>query len=104
MDFDTNIAVERVQSESMRAVFSIQEHRSIEPSYFNRFRDAVQAAMLFFEQETTVPLLLIEELKSAAQIIRNEAIVFPGRTSACNEMASWLDEARTKLEAKSQAQ
>ena len=104
MDFDAKTAVERVQSESVRSVFSIQDHRSIEPSYFNKFRDAVEAAVLFFEKETIVPSQLIEELKSAAQIIRNEANVFPQRTSACIEMAAWLDEARAKLETKSHTQ
>lgn len=101
MNFDTQVAIERVQSESVRAVFSIQDHRAIEPSYFNRFREAVQAAILYFENESNVPVLLIDELKGAAQIIRNEAFVFAGRTAACNEMAEWLDQARIKLESKS---
>lgn len=101
MEFDTKVAIERVQSESVRAVFSIQDYRSIEPSYFDRLREAVQAAILFFQNERTVPTALIEELKGSAQIIRNEAIVFEGRVVACNEMAAWLDEACRKLESKS---
>lgn len=104
MDFDTKVAIERVQSESVRAVFSIQDHRSIETSYFDRFREAVQAAILFFENEPTVPMLLIDELKNASQVIRNEALVFAGRTVACNEMAIWLDEIRINLETKSHRQ
>jgi hypothetical protein len=101
MDFDTTAIIERVQSESVRSVFSIQDHRSIEASYFNRFREAVQAAILFFEKDPVVPTALIDELKGSAQIIRNEAVVFEGRTAACIEMAKWLDDVCVKLESRS---
>ena len=101
MEFDTQIAVEKIQSEAVRAVYSLHDYKSIDHSYFDRFRDAVQSAMEFFDGEIDVPNSLLEELKMAARIIRNEAIVFEGRTKACLEMAEWLESASAKLSAKS---
>jgi hypothetical protein len=94
MQSDSEIAVERVQSEAASALLSIQSYRDIGPAYFDRFRASVTAALTFFEGEDRVPPALIEELEASAQILRNEATVFPGRALACEEMADWLVEQR----------
>ena len=91
MKSDADIVVERVQSEALGALMSIQSHRAIDPTYFDGLRAAVIEAADFFKDETEIPPALTAELHSAARVLRNEAISFPGRTAACVEMANWLD-------------
>lgn len=74
----------------MGALMSIQSYRELSLTYFDRFRAAVENAEAFFVDEEHIPGALLTELDSAAQILRNEATVFPGRTAACLEMADWL--------------
>lgn len=98
MQSDSEIAVEHVQSETLSALLSIQSHRDIAPSYFDRLRRAVIDAVTFFKDEGQAPALLLKELESAANTLRNEAEAFPGRTSACEEMADWLLQQKQSLE------
>lgn len=98
MQSDSEIALERVQSEAAGALLSIQSHRDIAPAYFDRLRAAVIDAVAFFRGEGDVPAALLNELKGSEQILRNEATVFPGRTLACEEMADWLTVQRRQLE------
>ena len=90
MRADGVIALERVQSEALSVLMSIQSHREVSPSYFDRLRGAVKDAVHFFADEDAVPTALLDELEQASQILRNEATAFPGRTVACVEMADWL--------------
>lgn len=94
---DSEIALERVQSEALATLMSIQGHRDVDQSYFDRLRDAVSAAGAFFVNGAYVPEALLNELKVTAQILRNEATAFPGRTVACLEMSEWLDARRRQL-------
>lgn len=91
MKSDSEIAIERVQSEALGTLMSIQSYREVDRAYFDRFREAVSAAVALFKDETHVPGELISELEGSAQILRNEATAFPGRTAACVEMADWLE-------------
>ena len=97
MQSDSQIALERVQSEALGALMSIQSHRDIASAFFDRLRAAVIDAAAFFNNENGVPATLLKELESAAQTLRNEATAFPGRTVACEEMADWLLEQRRLL-------
>jgi hypothetical protein len=97
MKADSEIAIERVQSESLGTLMSLHCYKDIEPHYFQRLRDAVSEAVTFFQSEDHVPAVLIDELELSAQVLRNEATVFPGRTSSCVGMADWLDEQRQAL-------
>jgi hypothetical protein len=94
---DTEIVVERVQSEALGALISIHSYPDIGDAYFDRFRTAVSAAIEYFAAEPDVPVALFKELSGSAQILRNEASTFPGRSAACMAMANWLDEASKKL-------
>jgi hypothetical protein len=94
---DTEIVVERVQSEALGALMSIHSYREIGDAYFDRFRAAVSIAIEYFVVEPSVPAVLLKELAGSARVLRNEASTFPGRTAACMAMADWLDEASKKL-------
>ena len=94
---DSEIALEKVQSEALGALMSIQSHKVIEAAYFDRFRSAVTDAVIFFHAEEVVPPALLDELTGSAQVLRNEATAFPGRESACSDMANWLDDQIRKL-------
>lgn len=98
MQSDSQIALERVQSEALSALMSIQSHRDIASDYFDRLRAAVNDAVAFFRGEDSVPAALLNELEGAAQTLRNEATAFPGRTVACEEMADWLKDQQRLLE------
>lgn len=98
MQADSEIALERVQSEALGALLSIQSYRDIAPSYFDRFRAAVADAVTFFRAEQDVPAALLNELEHSAAVLRNEATAFPGRKTACEEMASWLTEQKRLLD------
>jgi len=76
---------------------SIQSYREIEAAYFDRLRAAVRDAADYFKDENAPPELLTE-LRNAANVIRNEATVFPGRTHACLEMADWLETSASQIE------
>jgi hypothetical protein len=95
--FDLQAMEDRIKSESMNALMSIQSYRTIEPSYFDRFRAAVSDALAFYKDEDSTPVAVLHELEGAANVIRNEAMAFEGRTAACLEMANWLDAARNEL-------
>jgi len=97
MKADAVIALERVQSEALSVLMSIQSHREVSSSYFDRLRGAVQDAVQFFADEEPVPTTLLSELEGASQVLRNEATAFPGRTVACIEMADWLIAKRQAL-------
>lgn len=97
MKSDTEIALERVRSEAFGALMSIQSYRSVGPEYFDRLRSAVADAVTFFGTEPEVPSALGSELIQSAQVLRNEATAFPGRKSACLEMAGWLEAQAEKL-------
>jgi hypothetical protein len=88
---DSDIALERVQSETLGALLSIQSYREVDAGYFERLRSAVTDAVAFFSEEERVPPALLSELTQSANILRNEATAFPGRTAACLEMADWLE-------------
>lgn len=94
---DSQIALERVQSEALSALMSIQSYREIDRAYFDRLRSAVADAVTFFADEEHVPSAVTAELVQAASVLRNEATAFPGRTVACLEMADWLDAQGIKL-------
>jgi hypothetical protein len=94
---DSEIALERVQSEALGAVLSIQSYREIDAAYFDRLRSAVSDAEAFFSAEEHVPPALVSELNNSAGILRNEATAFPGRTMACIEIAEWLEEQAREL-------
>lgn len=97
MTVDDQIAVERVQSEALGALASIQSYRELSVGYFDRFRQTVIDASAYFQGEGRAPSILSDELSKAARILRNEATAFPGRTVACMEMAEWLDQQRESL-------
>jgi hypothetical protein len=97
MESDSETALERVQSEALGTLMSIQSYREVDRAYFDRLRDAVSAAVAFFKADTRVPGELISELEGSARILRNEATAFPGRTAACMEMADWLEGQRQQL-------
>lgn len=88
MEFDVQIAVERVQAEGMR-LFDMP--KSVDADYFQRYRTAVQTAAGFFKDGAEVEPVLLNELSQMTQILRNESSVFEGRASACLEMAEWLE-------------
>lgn len=91
MKTDSEIALERVQSEALGALMSIHSHRDVDASYFDKLRTAVTEAVAFFSVEEHVPPALAEEMTASAQGLRNEATAFPGRMAACLEMAEWLE-------------
>ncbi|MDQ0462471.1 hypothetical protein QO010_000219 [Caulobacter ginsengisoli] len=95
--FDLQAMEDRIKSESINVLMSIQSYRVIEPSYFDRLRGAVSDAVAFYKDEPDAPAVVIQEIEDAAQIIRNEAHAFEGRTVACLEMADWLGAARDQL-------
>lgn len=97
MKADSEIALERVQSESLGALMSIQSYRDIEAAYFDRLRSAVSDAVSFFRTEEAVPQALLDELVGSATVLRNEATAFPGREPACSDMADWLESQRREL-------
>ena len=97
MKSDSDIAIERVQSEALGVLMSIHSHREIERTYFDRLREAVLSAVEFFKDEASVPPELVGEVMGASQILRNEATAFPGRTTTCLEMADWLDAQHERL-------
>lgn len=97
MTEDDRIALKRVQSEAFGSLGSIQSYREVSAAYFDRLRQAVIDAGAYFQGTGFAPGELHDELTGAARILRNEATVFPGRTSACNEMADWLDDQRRQL-------
>ena len=76
---------------------SIQSYLEVDAGYFDRFRRAVTDAVTFFSEEEHVPPALLNELKQSANILRNEATPFPGRTATCLEMADWLEVQRRTL-------
>lgn len=98
MQSDSDIALERVRAEAMGALLSIQSYRDIAPAYFDRFRAAVNDAVVFFMGEDSGRSALLHELEASAQGLRNEATAFPGRTAACEEMADWLMEQKRLLQ------
>ena len=90
-DFDLIAAQERVRSETSGALLSIHSYKSVEPDYFARMKAAIAEAAKLFEEDGVVPPSFLRELKMAAQVLRNEATAFEGRTAACLGMAEWLD-------------
>jgi len=58
----------------------------------------VNDAVVYFSDADSVPAALLTELDGSAQVLRNEANAFPGRTSACEEMAEWLTGQKRLLE------
>lgn len=97
MNSDAEIVLERVKSEALGVLMSIQSYRDIAPSYFDRLRSAVRDAVSYFKVEGKAPPALIHELDQAATVLRNEAMAFPGRTAACLEMVAWLERSRQEL-------
>jgi hypothetical protein len=90
-DFDLIAALERVKSEISGALLSIHSYRSVEPDYFARMKAAIADAAKLFDKDGLVPPSFLHELEMAAQILRNEATAFEGRTAACLGMVEWLD-------------
>jgi len=88
---DSEIVLERVQSEALGALMSMHSYREVNAAYFDRLRNAVTDAVTYFSEEERVPPALPIELTQSANILRNEAAAFPGRTTACLEMADWLE-------------
>jgi hypothetical protein len=76
---------------------SIHSYRDIQPAYFDRLRAAVADAVDLFEADALASDVLRHELKLTAQTLRNEATAFLGRTTACSEMADWLDQQQRRL-------
>lgn len=95
--FDLQAMEDRIKSESFNVLMSIQSYRTIEPSYFDRLRAAVEDALVFYKDEGSAPEAVLNELQGAANVLRNEALAFEGRTAACMEMADWLDTACNEL-------
>lgn len=94
---DSEIALERVQSEALGALLTMQSYRDIEAAYFDRLRRAVSDAVAYFRDEPVVPRALLDELSGSATTLRNEAYTFPGREPACTDMANWLEIQRQEL-------
>lgn len=90
-DFDLNVALEQVKSETLGALLSIDSYKSLEPTYFAKMKEAIMRSAKLFEEEGVAPPAFLHELKMAAQVLRNEATVFEGRVAACLGMAEWLD-------------
>jgi hypothetical protein len=97
MKQDNVVAMERVRSEALSVLVSIHSYRNIDSAYFDRLREAVRDAVTFFHGEPEVPVALLKELDVTANVLRNEATAFPGRTAACSEMADWLQANRQVL-------
>ena len=95
--FDLQAMEDRIKSESMNVVLSIQSYRTIDRSYFDKLRAVVSDAVAFYSDEQEVPLAVARELEMTARVLRNEATAFEGRTAACIEMADWLGAARAEL-------
>ena len=71
--------------------------KSVEPNYFAMMKAAIAEAARLFEEDGVVPPSFLHELEIAAQILRNEATAFEGRTAACLGMAEWLDATLRKM-------
>jgi hypothetical protein len=96
-DFNLIAAQERVRSEISGALLSIHSYKSVEPNYFAMMKAAIAEAARLFEEDGVVPPSFLHELEIAAQILRNEATAFEGRTAACLGMAEWLDATLRKI-------